>query len=92
MIKRMNQMELEDVARQGRKEQTDMVVSTLTSSITKKKQIVSQKIKRGLPGLVSRVMEDGGEGHGDQAGWVGEQAGQGAGHQPVHGGHRMAVA
>ena len=41
MIKRMNQMELEDVARQGRKEQTDMVVSTLTSSITKKKQIVS---------------------------------------------------
>ena len=58
-------------ARKGRKEQTDTVVSTLTSSITKKKQIVSQKIKRGLPGLVSRGMEDGGEGHGDQAGWVG---------------------
>ena len=44
-------------ARQGRKEQTDMVVSTLTSSITKKKQIVSQKMKRVLPGLVSRGME-----------------------------------
>ena len=59
MMKRMNRMEqrLEEVARQGRKEQTDMVVSTLTISITKKKQIVSQKMKRMLPGLVSRGME-----------------------------------
>ena len=59
MMKRMNRMEqrLEEVARQGRKEQTDMVVSTLTISITKKKQIVSQKMKRVLPGLVSRGME-----------------------------------
>ena len=59
LMKRMNRMEqrLEEVARQGRKEQTDMVVSTLTSSITKKKQIVSQKMKRVLPGLVSRGME-----------------------------------
>jgi hypothetical protein len=52
MMKRMNRMEqrLEEVARQHRKEQTDTVVSTLTSSITKKKQ-------RVLPGLVSRGME-----------------------------------
>ena len=59
MMKRMNRMEqrLEEVARQGRKEQTDMVVSTLTISITKKKQIVSQKMKRVLPGLVSRGIE-----------------------------------
>jgi hypothetical protein len=59
MMKRMNRMEqiLEEVARQRRKEQTDTVVSTLTISITKKKQIVSQKMKRVLPGLVSRGME-----------------------------------
>ena len=49
MMKRMHQIEqkLDEVARQRRKEQTDTVVSTLISSITKKKQIVSQKIKRG---------------------------------------------
>jgi predicted RNA-binding protein with EMAP domain len=59
MMKRINRMEqrLEEVARQRRKEQTDTVVSTLTISITKKKQIVSQKMKRVLPGLVSRGME-----------------------------------
>ena len=45
------------MARQRRKEQTDTVVSTLTSSFTKKKQIVSQKMNRVLPGLVSRGME-----------------------------------
>ena len=61
MMKRMNRMEqrLEEVARQGRKEQTDMVdvVSSHTISIVKKKQIVIQKMKRVLPGLVSRGME-----------------------------------
>ena len=42
-------------ARQGRKEQTDMVVSALTGSITKRmEQIVSQEMKKMLPGLVSR--------------------------------------
>ena len=58
MMKRMNRIEqrLEEVARQRRKKQTDTVVSTLTSSITKKKQIGSQKMKRVLPGLVSRGM------------------------------------
>jgi predicted adenine nucleotide alpha hydrolase (AANH) superfamily ATPase len=56
IMRRMDQMEqrMEEVARQGRKERTDMVVSTLTISITKKKQIVSQKMKRVLLGLVSR--------------------------------------
>ena len=45
-------------ARQGRKEQTDMVVSALTGSITKRmEQIVSQEMKKMLPGLVSRGME-----------------------------------
>ena len=60
MMKRMGMMEqrLEEVARQGRKEQTDMVVSALTGSITKKmEQVVSQEMNNMLPGLVSRGME-----------------------------------
>ena len=45
-------------ARQGRKEQTDMVVSALTGSITKRmEQIVSQEMKKMLPGLVNRGMD-----------------------------------
>ena len=58
IMKRMEQR-LEEVARQGRrKEQTDMVVSGLTSSITKRmEQVVSQEMKRMLPSLVSRGME-----------------------------------
>jgi hypothetical protein len=60
MMKRMHQIEqrLDEVARQRRKEQTDMVVSALTGSITKKmEQIVSQEMKKMLPGLVSRGMD-----------------------------------
>ena len=61
MMKRMDRMEqrlLEEVARQGRKEQTDMVVSAHTSSIIKRmEQVVSQKMKRMLPSLVTRGME-----------------------------------
>ena len=44
MMKRMDQLEqwLEEVASLGRKEQTDMVLSALTGSITKKvEQIVN---------------------------------------------------
>ena len=44
MMRRMDQTEqrMEGVARQGRKEQTDMVVSALTSSITQRmEQVVS---------------------------------------------------
>ena len=48
---------LEAVARQGRKEQTDLVVSALTSSITQgMEQVVSHEMKRILPGLVSTGM------------------------------------
>ena len=60
MMRRMDQMEqrLEEVARQERKEQTDLVVSALTSTITQKmEQVVSQEMKRMLPGLVRRGME-----------------------------------
>ena len=60
MMKRMHQIEqrLDEVARQRRKEQTDMVVSALTGSIIKKmEQIVSQEMKKMLPGLVSRGMD-----------------------------------
>jgi hypothetical protein len=60
MMKRMDQIEqrLDEVARQRRKEQTDMVVSALTGSITKKmEQTVSQEMKKMLPGLVSRGMD-----------------------------------
>ena len=57
MMKRKEQR-LEEVARQGRKEQTDMVVSAHTSSIIKRmEQVVSQEMKRMLPSLVSRGME-----------------------------------
>ena len=60
MMKRMDRIEqrLEEVARQGRKEQTDMVVSAHNSSIIKRiEQVVSQKMKRMLPSLVTRGME-----------------------------------
>ena len=60
MMKRMDRMEqrLEEVARQERKEQTEIVVSALTGSITKRmEQVVSQEMKNMLPGLVSRGME-----------------------------------
>ena len=58
MLKRMNQMEqrLEQVARQGRKERTDLVVSALTSSIIQRmEQVVRQELKSMLPGLVTRT-------------------------------------
>jgi len=60
LMNRMDQMEqrLEEVARQGRKEQTDKVVAALTSTVTTRmEQVVIQEMKRSLPGLVSRSLE-----------------------------------
>ena len=49
---------LEQVARQGRKERTYLVVSALTSSIIQRmEQVVRQELKSMLPGLMSRGME-----------------------------------
>ena len=49
---------LEQVARQGRKERTYLVVSALTSSIIQRmEQVVRQKLNSMLPGLMSRGME-----------------------------------
>merc|ERR1712106_1203514 len=49
---------LEEVARQGKKEQTDMVVSALTNSINKKmEQVIGQEMNIMLPSLVNRSME-----------------------------------
>ena len=58
MLKGMDMMEqrLEEVARQGRQELTDMVVSALTSSITKRmEQVVSQEMKRMLHSPVAKL-------------------------------------
>ena len=60
MMKRLDMMEqrLEEVARQGKKEQTDMLVLAQTNGINKKmEQVIGQGMNIMLPSLVNRSME-----------------------------------
>ena len=78
MMKRMNRMEqrLEEVARQGRKEQTDIHGGVFSHNQYHQEEAnCESEDEEGVAWSGEQRHGEGGVGHGDQAGWVREQAG-----------------